>query len=206
MSNSIAKSGVRAQARAISKEVTELQQLLSRALVGIENRLSQQANNLNRLTRIVNALTELMGADLVQESVDRAALEEAEHRTAAEKAALDEAVADGYVYDAEEVTEMSLIVGHETDEKGSPVGTGRQQIAFRSIDPRAKGELLGKKVGDKIKTPVGGEFEIKAIYLVDEEKGRVILQAKAAKAAETAAKTDEATDAEAPAAEVQAAE
>jgi hypothetical protein len=199
MSNNLSKPGVRAQARAISSEVKELQQLLSRALVGIESRLSQQSTALNRQSRILNALVELIGADVVQETVTRHAKEEAEQRSAAEKGALDEAIADGYVLEATEVTEQSLLVGNEVDEKGAPVGTGRQQISFRSIDPASQAELLGKKVGDKVKTPVGGEFEIVAIYSVDEEKGRAVLQAKAQKAAEEAAKADEAADAEAPA-------
>lgn len=201
MSNGLNRPGVRAQARALSNSVEELQQLLSRALVGIEQRMTQQANTLNRLSRVTNALVELVGQEAVQNAVDIAARDEAVIRAVQEKAAIDEAIADGYVYAADVVTEESIIVGHETDEKGEPVGTGRQQIAFRNIDPNYKAALLGKAKGDKMKTPGGGEFEVKEIYLVDEEKGREILQAKAAKAAEQAAKADEDKDTAAQASE-----
>lgn len=199
MSNGLNKPGIRAQARAISTEVKELQQLFSRALVGIESRMGQQGNLLNRMSRVLNAVVELVGADEVQVAVDRAAQEEAAQRATAEKAALDNAIADGYVMPADSITELSIIVGHETDDKGNLVGTGRQQVAFRTIDPGSQEELLGKKVGDKVKTPVGGEFEIKEIYLVDEEKGRAVLTAKAQAAAEAAGAVDEKSDTEAPA-------
>jgi hypothetical protein len=189
------KDSIRGKARALDTEIKELQQLFSRALIGIEGRLSQLNGSINHLTRVVNALTELVGADTVQEAVDRQIREDAEQREAAEKQALAEAIDDGYVTVADEVTETSLLVGHETGVDGNAVGTGRQQMSFGAVDPRLQAALLGRKVGDRVKTRTGGDFEIKEIYAVDQEKGRAVLAEKAQKAAETAAEADEQEDA-----------
>lgn len=201
MSNNLSKPGLRQQAKSANARLQNLEHGLARALVGIEKRFGESTAVANRYGKVLEALVEAVGPELIQEIVTRRSMEEATAISAQEVANLNEGIEEGYLASAETVTESSLIVGHEVDKDGALVGTGRQQVVFKGVAPQSQAELLGKKVGDSLKTPTGGSFEIKEIYAIDEEKAKVVFASKAQAEMDARAVfegTDEASDAPAP--------
>lgn len=197
MSNEIAKYDSTAnKAKGALQRVGAVEQALARSLVSIERRFGENNNRANHLGKVIEAIVEAIGPEQIQEIVTRRSEEEAKAMEARDLAALQSGIENGFVTPTDIVTEMSLIVGNESDGSGVPVGTGRQQIAFRGVDPQFQAQLLGKGVGTKLETPSNGLFEVVEIYHVDEEKGRIILQAKAARDAAEQAQAEAVADEE----------
>jgi hypothetical protein len=181
-----ADKSLRKQAKTLEGRLTALDEGFGRLIVGIDQRFSNIAQALGQHSEVLEALVEHIGADTINALVESKRLERAQQNEEAEKKALADAIADGYMAPAETIGEDSFIVGHELLGNGKPLGTGRQQVAYESLSQDAKDRLLGKSVGATLETPTGGSFEVKEIYRLDKEAARVILSEKARKQAEEA--------------------
>lgn len=191
----VGDNSIRAKAKGIEQRVKQLEESFARLLVGLDQRLNNFGQMFGQATEVSEALIEAVGEELVTEILQRKRQERAEKQAAEESRQLEEAVSEGYVTPAEVIGENAFIVGHEVDAQGNALGgTGRQQVAYKTLKPEFKEQLLGKGVGTEVKTPAGGTFTVRAVYDLDENKYQEVARAKAEavqKAAEEAAKKDE---------------
>lgn len=197
------QNSLRQKAKDMATRVGDLEVGLAQTLVGVDNKFQNTNNNLNALSEVVNVLCEEFGFERIMGMVEQKRHEREEAQAAVELKSLEEAIADGYVTASEVIEENSIIIGQEVLPDGKLLATGRQQVAFRSLDPKYQEQLLGKGRGEVVKTPLGGTFEVKEVYIVDSEKGRAVLaekarvQAEASQlAAQAAAEVDEKSDVE----------
>lgn len=177
---------LRSKAKGLEQRMKEIETGFAQIITGVDRRFGQVGQMLGQNSELLEALLEHVGADAVNDIVERKRMERAEANTAAEKKALEDAMNDGFVTVADAIAEDSFIVGYETLASGKPLGTGRQQVAFESLSEAYKEQLLGKGVGEVVKTPTGGTFEVKEVYKLDKEKGQAVMEERARKQAEEA--------------------
>lgn len=113
---------------------------------------------------IVNALVSIIGLDKVQETVDANRNAQLQKESDAEEQGLNLAKDKGMIAVADEISDRSVIVGHEVDAEGKVLPPGRAQLLFAQVKEELRAELLGKKVGESIATPVGGQFIVDEIW------------------------------------------
>lgn len=186
--------GALARCEVLETRCAALEEALARSLVSIERRFAETNRRDGQVARIMEAIVEAVGPEQVQEIVTRRGEETAQKIQENDLAMLKAGLDDGYLSVVSVIGDMSLIVGNEVDGDGKPVGTGRQQVAFRGVDPQFQEQMIGKGVGTKLETPSKGTFEVVEIYDIDEEKARLVFQAKAVREAAEAAQIDEETD------------
>jgi hypothetical protein len=180
MSNGLNKPSIRQQQRSLSERLQALEENTVRLLVGINQRFELDDKRLISLEELVEALANLQGLEEVQEFVDAKRIERARAASAAEKAALDQGIADGYMVVAPVVDEKSLLVLKYTNADGSVIEPGRVQLPAEKVQPQFKDQILGKGVGTIIDLPGGAKCELLEIYGVDEAKHKEVQAAKAA--------------------------
>jgi hypothetical protein len=194
MSNkAVIGQGLRQQQRSLSERVGGLEQSIARLLFGINERFQAMDQRVAAIEETVNALRALQGSDDVDEYIKNARIDAARTASARETAALEQAVADGYVSKEETIQERSLIVARYLDKEGVAIEPGRAQLVMPGIQEPFRTNLLGKAVGATLDLPGGGKFEVLEVYAVDEEKAKAFEAAKALKAQEDAAATAKAT-------------
>lgn len=114
---------------------------------------------------ILEAVVYLMGRETVEKKVQELHVEKLEARSAADKVALEAALAEGRVVPAETISETSIIVGTEVDKDGNALHPLRVQQLWQAVqNPEMKTALLGKKAGDVIETSIGTKFTINEVY------------------------------------------
>lgn len=106
---------------------------------------------------------EIVGIDKIREVSEAREARRQQLRADQAKEALDKAIEAGQVTAAEVVSPNSLIVGVERDPEGKVLGTGRLQARIQKLPEPLRGEIIGKKVGDKIVSP-DGELELTGIF------------------------------------------
>jgi hypothetical protein len=199
------KPSMRQTQRSLSERVAGLEQNLAQILFNL-NRTFQQANQrIGTVEELVDALVNLQGSQDVQDYVNAKRIERAEALAAQEKASLEAGVAEGFVIPAETASEKSVIVGRYYGADGTVTPPGRVQLVMPGVQQEFREKLLGKPKGTILDLANSEKYELMEIYEVDEEKFKEVQTAKAAKAAEEAAKTagetakkDETADAAAP--------
>lgn len=163
-----------------------LERTIAHLMKGTDSRLNNTAAAISALTDIVNAVTDHVGRGAIEGIVEERQRERDQKQADTERAALEQAIADGYVTATDTIGDTSLIVGQELLPNGKYLGVGYQQVAFSNLDEKYKEMLRGKTIGEVVVTPMGGKFTVKEIYNVDAEKGRAVLEAQAQKKAEEA--------------------
>lgn len=179
MSNALSKMSLRAQARGAIERITSVENDVIQAVKAMDQLAKTIEQRLAATEEVLSAVVQHMGADAVQEAVVAERMRKAQETSDREKAALEQAVVDGYCLPADFITEKSIIVGCETDKDGKVMGVGRHQLAFSTVAPQFQEQLLGKGAGTKIKTPIEGEFEVLSVFAVDEDKARAFFEARA---------------------------
>lgn len=185
MSN-IVKQGLRQQQKGLSERVSGLEQQLAQILFAVNQRLQQGDQRVMMLEEQVEALKELNGTEDVERIVAEHRLMKARAAAEKEKASLDEAIADGYVFAVDTVGDKSVIVVRYTDKDGNVVEPGRQQLVIPGVQPKFRDQLIGKSAGLKMDMEDGGSCELLEIYNVDEAKAKEVMAAKQKAAAEAA--------------------
>ena len=177
---------LRSKGKAIAERLTELEDNFARTLIGVDEKFNNVASALNEINEVLEVIVEELGKDRVDDLLKAKRLVRSQAQAAAEQKSLESAIEDGYVSSSEVITPDSLLVGEEVLPDGSLLNTGRQQVIYTKLAPRFQEILLGKQVGEVVKTPAGGTFTVKEIYHVDVEKARLVLTAKAQKMADEA--------------------
>lgn len=115
------------------------------------------------LASLLEAVVELLGAETVDAKVKEIAERKQLENLARAEAALAAGLEKGELVKADKVSEVSVIVGKEIDEKGEVIFPGKVQLQTSAIKPEFKEKLLGQGVGTVIDAP-RGKFEVMAIY------------------------------------------
>jgi hypothetical protein len=122
---------------------------------------------LKNVAEILSATVSVVGPEEVTKAVEAARQAAKEEAVAKAKNALDMLVGEGTAVVTDVVTDVSLVVGHETLPDGND--SGRLQFLVSDLAEDRRASLLGKNVGFVIDFPSGAKFEINEIYNIVEK-------------------------------------
>jgi hypothetical protein len=201
MSNGINKPGMRQQQKSLSERLGALEENFPKIIVAFNGRINALETQAKELRAQVQALVELNGAEEVGTIVQENETTALRAAAVAEKASLEQGVADGYVVVAEKIGDKSILVGRymmgprENERVQEP---GRSQLVVPGINPPFREQFIGQAKGFVVEINADLRFEVQEIYNVDEEKAQAFqaeqqkrqLEAATAKAADAAAKDE----------------
>lgn len=139
------------------KLIPSMADQVNRAIQNLQNQISE-------LGEFVNALTESVGAEAVQEIVTTRRREATLKNVETKKAELAELTGKGTLVESEEVGAQSIVVGRVLDTDEKEVFPGWEAVAVAAQPEDIKSLLLGAKKGAAIKLPSGTTFELQNIY------------------------------------------
>ena len=154
-----------------------LEDFKSEILRAIRQTFAAVEQRLQNLEEINEALVNVVGRTPVEEEVKRAHIERVEKKAATEAAALEAAYKAGKIVDAEEVGDMSVIVGSEVDKDGNKLYPSVVQLLFMTLVKEYQDQIRGKKAGDVIETPFGSKFTVSKVFNVNPNQAQAVQQA-----------------------------
>ena len=132
-----------------------------------EKGMAQLRGAMQNMVEVLNAVIKLQGEGFearIQEEIVAARAIRAKEQLEKAQSVLANLVANKVLVASDVITENCLIVGHEADAHGAPVGIGTKQVELTAFNPAAQAALLGKGVGEKY-TSEDGSFEVTGIYV-----------------------------------------
>lgn len=151
------------------QRVEALEQGLEGTLRAMRQTFALVEQRLANLEQVQVALIKLVGQEQIEAELRRMKIEQLEEDALKEKFACEEAIKEGRLLEATEVTELSVIVGSEVNADGTPLYPSRVQFLYPKLHKEYQDIVLGKKVGDVVTTPPGSKFTIKEIYVINKD-------------------------------------
>jgi len=138
---------------------------VSTQVLELEGHLERLQGRVNYLSVVSDALVSLYGEEAVQAKIDGMHLDRLKPFAEAHKASTLKALEDGKIVTCDEVTQGSLLVAIERNQRNVITGL-RAQIAMPLV-PELHSLFVGKKVGDVVtvtKNEVTMTYELLEIY------------------------------------------
>jgi hypothetical protein len=166
--------------KVLEGKVKELEGFRGEVLRAIRQTFAAVEQRLGNLEEVNEGVVNVVGRAAIEEEVKRLHIERVEAKAAAETAALDAAYAAGKIVDAEEVGDMSVIVGSEVDKDGNKLYPSTVQLLFATLTKEYQEKLRGAKAKDVITTPFESKFTVSKVYNIDPNASNAVQQAQAA--------------------------
>lgn len=155
---------LRQKTRSALDRIDAVESTINELVSSLNNVIQQINSRLSDTTEKLQALTDVVGVDKVNDAMRTLALAKAEKQAAAAKEALDDALAKGQLVAGSVIGENSLVVGREFDRDGNVIPPGRIQLTFGGIKSEFQEQLRGQGFGFTVETPLGGKFEVLEVY------------------------------------------
>lgn len=149
----------------------------------VNGSLGQLNRGLEEYKEMLNAVIGILGPSQVQAEIESNRALAMQKQVDETRASIAEGLAKGEVIAAEIATEKSFVAGVETKADGTVIAPGWTFVPMTRIEEDYRKQLIGQKVGFKVATKEGGNFELLEIYEAVEKKA----DAPAAAAAPTEA-------------------
>lgn len=154
------------QKKGAMDRITDLEDFREGVLRAMRQTFGVIEQRIATINDMMVALTNLVGQENVEKEVQRLEIERSELRSAKEKAGLDAAIARGELVPAEEVGDLSVVIGTETDKDGKPLHPVRVQFLYATMKQSLKESFTGVKVGAAIDMPAGTKFTVSEVWNV----------------------------------------
>ncbi len=149
----------------VEKRLLDVEDAFPRTISAVNEVMKNVDGGMKELFEMVEAVVDIMGPEKVASKVVEHRKKKTETSIQNQKDALEKALADGLIKEIESVTDISYVVGFETDGSGNPVaGGGYLQLPFPKYKEEVRAQILGKSKGFTIPTPNGGSFELLGVY------------------------------------------
>ena len=156
------------QVKSALERIDQIEEDIPQIVLGVNDALlelrGELRNRISPLAQITEALTEILGSDIVDAKIKEIDQRKTMARVETAKKNLEDGLAKGTVVKADAISDKSLIVGRETDKDGQVIFPGRAQLTFDKVAPEFQDKLLGQGVGFQVDTQTGGKFEVVEVY------------------------------------------
>lgn len=164
--NDIARGMSRAkEIKSATARLGDIETKLAIMMAQVNANFNQQGQRQNEMAEILNAVSQLLGAEDVTAKVNENRATAAAATAASQKAEVEAKLASGELVPATTVIEGTIIVNEVIDAQGNVEPPGRLQMDTSHLTPAFKPQFMGKAIGDAI--PAGdGKIVIKELYNV----------------------------------------
>jgi hypothetical protein len=156
------------------ERLDEIETVIPNMINAFNQVLAQFDRRLDTLMEVLEAASEIVGVDSVNEKIQERRQKSLDTQIAAEKAALEQSLKDNLFLSVESVKPDSdpantLVTGFERDKDGEPVNGGYLQLKLNQFKPNIRAALVDKPAGYIVNTEKEGTLEILGVYVPNPE-------------------------------------
>lgn len=156
---------IKSKTKSIEVRLDTFEAQLAGIVGEVNGAFQAQIERLGQFAQVLEAVTELVGVEMVDAKIKEISERKVQERIAQAKEALKQGIASGELVPATVITDKSMLVGRETDKDGNVVEPGHIQLPMDRIAfPTVREQLVGQGVGFKVQTPAGNTFEVLEVY------------------------------------------